>query len=120
MPRGREVGSPAAELGREDRCAAGETTVAAGVTLGAVQEVARQAGSDVGVDLGAATARRSAAWSPPTPAACRSSAMGRCASWSASKGPADGSVLRRLPGLLKDNTGYHLAGLLAGTRAPWR
>jgi FAD/FMN-containing dehydrogenase len=28
---------------------------------------------------------------------------------------ADGSVVRRLPGLLKDNTGYHLPSLLAGS-----
>ena len=28
---------------------------------------------------------------------------------------ADGSVLRRLPGLVKDNTGYHLPSLLAGS-----
>jgi FAD/FMN-containing dehydrogenase len=28
---------------------------------------------------------------------------------------ADGSVLRRLPGMVKDNTGYHLPSLLAGS-----
>src|SRR6185503_17883149 len=28
---------------------------------------------------------------------------------------ADGSVVRRLPGLVKDNTGYHLPSLLAGS-----
>ena len=43
--------------------------------------------------------------------------MGRCVRSSSASRPscADGSVVRRLPGMVKDNTGYHLPSLLAGS-----
>ena len=81
---------------------------------------AHAAGSRLGLrrrPRGPRTAPRSAAWWPPTPAASTCCATGRC-------GPrcsgveavlADGAVVRHLDGLVKDNTGYDLAGLLCGS-----
>ena len=64
-----------------------------------------------------ATRRRSAGWPRPTPAARRCCATARCAP--ASPGLeavlADGRVLRRLSGLVKDNAGYDLPALLVGS-----
>jgi FAD/FMN-containing dehydrogenase len=97
--------------------AAGELTAAAGATLAAVQQHVRTAGYAFGVDLGA---RDSATIGGMIAANAGGIQVLR-------HGPmrrqlvgieavlADGSVLRRLPGLVKDNTGYHLPSLLAGS-----
>lgn len=96
---------------------AGELTVGAGVTLAAAQEAARHAGWEVGVDLGArdsATIGGMVATNAGGVNVLRHGPMrSRLLGFEAVR--ADGSVLRRLPGMPKDNTGYDLGGLLAGS-----
>jgi len=97
--------------------AAGEVTVAAGATLGALQEHVRRAGFGFGVDLGArdsATIGGMIATNAGGMQVFRHGPM-RAQLVGIEAVIADGSVLRRLPGLLKDNTGYHLPSLLAGS-----
>lgn len=97
--------------------AAAEVTVAAGVTLGALQAHARAAGLAFGVDLGArdsATIGGMIATNAGGIHAFRYGPM-RAQLVGLEAVLADGSVVRRLPGLLKDNTGYHLPSLLAGS-----
>jgi FAD/FMN-containing dehydrogenase len=97
--------------------AAGEVTVAAGATLGALQEHARQAGFGFGVDLGArdsATIGGMIATNAGGMQVFRHGPM-RAQLVGIEAVTADGSVVRRLPGLVKDNTGYHLPSLLAGS-----
>jgi FAD/FMN-containing dehydrogenase len=97
--------------------AAGQVTAGAGATLAAVQDHAAAAGWAFGVDLGArdsatiggmvatnAGGTRLLRYGP-----MRQQVLGLEAVLS------DGRVLRRLSGLLKDNTGYDLAGLLTGS-----
>lgn len=96
---------------------AGEVSVGAGATLAAVQEVVRAAGWDVGVDLGArdsATIGGMVATNAGGMNVLRHGSMRRqLLGFEAVL--ADGTILRRLPGMLKDNTGYDLGGLLAGS-----
>ncbi|HEX2765287.1 MAG TPA: FAD-binding oxidoreductase [Candidatus Limnocylindria bacterium] len=96
---------------------AGEVTVGAGATLTAVQERVRRAGWDVGVDLAArdsATIGGMVAANAGGVNVLRHGPMRRqLIGFEAVL--ADGTVLRRLPGMPKDNTGYDLAGLLAGS-----
>ena len=97
--------------------AAAEVTVSAGATLGALQEHARQAGFGFGVDLGArdsATIGGMVATNAGGMQVFRNGPM-RAQLVGIEAVTADGSVLRRLPGLVKDNTGYHLPSLLAGS-----
>ncbi|HKO33893.1 MAG TPA: FAD-binding oxidoreductase [Candidatus Limnocylindria bacterium] len=97
--------------------AAGEVTVAAGATLGALQHHARQAGFGFGVDLGArdsATIGGMVATNAGGMQVFRHGPM-RAQLVGIEAVTANGSVLRRLPGLVKDNTGYHLPSLLAGS-----
>jgi FAD/FMN-containing dehydrogenase len=94
-----------------------EVTVAAGVTLGVLQAHARAAGYAFGVDLGArdsATIGGMIATNAGGIHAFRHGLM-RAQLVGLEAVLADGSVVRRLPGLLKDNTGYHLPSLLAGS-----
>ncbi len=97
--------------------AAGQVTVGAGATLAAVQAHVEAAGWAFGVDLGArdsatiggmvatnAGGTRVLRYGP-----MRHQVLGMEAVLS------DGRVLRRLSGLLKDNTGYDLAGLVTGS-----
>ena len=58
---------------------AAQVTAGAGVTIEALQQHARAAGLDFGVDWGRGRAPRSAARSRPTPAGRASCATGRCA-----------------------------------------
>ena len=96
---------------------AGEVTVGAGAALASVQEAARRVGWDVGVDLGArdsATIGGMAATNAGGTNVLRHGPMRRqLLGFEAVL--ADGTVLRRLPGMPKDNTGYDLGGLLAGS-----
>ena len=97
--------------------AAGEVTVGAGVTLGALQAHVRAAGFDFGVDLGArdsATIGGMIATNAGGMQVLRHGPM-RAQLIGLEAVLADGSIIRRLPGLLKDNTGYHLPSLLAGS-----
>jgi FAD/FMN-containing dehydrogenase len=96
---------------------AGEVTAAAGATLSAVQAAARSAGWEVGVDLAArdsATIGGMVATNAGGVHVMRYGPMRRqVLGFEAVL--ADGTILRRLPGLAKDNTGYDLAALLAGS-----
>jgi FAD/FMN-containing dehydrogenase len=97
--------------------AAAEVTVAAGVSLGDLQAHARAAGYAFGVDLGArdsATIGGMIATNAGGIQAFRHGPM-RAQLVGLEAVLADGSAIRRLPGLLKDNTGYHLPSLLAGS-----
>jgi FAD/FMN-containing dehydrogenase len=119
VPRGGAVVLSTQRLtGIEDLDAdAGEVTVRAGTPLAVVQAAAREAGWDVGVDLGArdtATIGGMVATNAGGVNVLRYGAMRRqMLGFEAVR--ADGSVLRRLPGMQKDNTGYDLGGLLAGS-----
>ena len=119
VPRGGEVVLSLLRLGQiaDLDAAGGEVTVGAGVTLTAVQAAARQAGWDVGVDLGArdsATIGGMVATNAGGVNVLRHGSMRQqVLGFEAVR--ADGSVVRRLPGMPKDNTGYDLAGLLAGS-----
>ncbi len=96
---------------------AGEVTVGAGATLGALQAHARAAGLGFGVDLGArdsATIGGMIATNAGGIHVLRHGPM-RAQLLGTEAVLADGSVVRRLPGMVKDNTGYHLPSLLAGS-----
>jgi FAD/FMN-containing dehydrogenase len=96
---------------------AGEVTVAAGVTLARLQAHARAAGYAFGVDLGArdsATIGGMIATNAGGIQVLRHGPM-RTQLIGIEAVLADGSVVRRLPGMVKDNTGYHLPSLLAGS-----
>ncbi len=97
--------------------AAAEVTVGAGATLGALQAHARGAGYAFGVDLGArdsATIGGMIATNAGGVNVIRHGPM-RQQLVGLEAVTADGAVVRRLPGLVKDNTGYHLPSLLAGS-----
>ena len=97
--------------------AAGEVTVAAGATLGTLQEHIRPDGFEFGVDLGArdsATIGGMVATNAGGMQVFRHGPM-RAQLVGLEAVLADGSVLRRLPGLAKDNTGSHLPSLLAAS-----
>ena len=119
VPRGGEVVLSLLrlnEIGAVDG-AGGEMTVGAGVTLAAAQAAARAAGWDVGVDLGArdsATIGGMVATNAGGVNVVRHGAM-RTQLLGFEAVRPDGSILRRLPGMPKDNTGYDLGGLLAGS-----
>ncbi|MEP6679925.1 MAG: FAD-binding oxidoreductase [Chloroflexota bacterium] len=119
VPRGGEVVLSLrrlAELEAVD-AAAGEVTVGAGVTLAALQAHVRRAGYAFGVDLGArdsATIGGMIATNAGGINVLRHGPM-RAQLVGIEAVLADGSVIGRLPGLPKDNTGYDLASLLAGS-----
>ncbi|MEP6807389.1 MAG: FAD-binding oxidoreductase, partial [Chloroflexota bacterium] len=95
----------------------GTATVGAGVTLAALQAHARPSGFGFGVDLGArhsATIGGMIATNAGGIHVLRHGPM-RAQLLGVEAVLADGSVLRRLPGMVKDNTGYHLPSLLAGS-----
>ena len=119
VPRGGEVVLSLLrlnEIGEVDRDA-GEMTVGAGATLATVQDAARAAGWDVGIDLGArdsATIGGMLATNAGGVNVVRHGPMrSRLLGFEAVL--AEGTILRRLPGMPKDNTGYDLGGLLAGS-----
>ena len=103
-------------IGEVDR-ATGQVSVGAGVTLAALQGFARATGYEAGLDLGArdsATVGGIAACDAGGMQAVRhGTARARIVGLEAVL--ADGSVIRQMSGLLKDNAGYHLSGLLVGS-----
>jgi FAD/FMN-containing dehydrogenase len=132
VPRGGEVLLSLARLdGLEevDR-AAGQLTAGAGATLAALQRAARAAELDAGMDFAArerCTLGGVVACDAGGPRALRhGTARARLAGMEAAL--ADGTLISRLSGLLKDNAGYDLPALLAGsegtlgviTRVRWR
>jgi FAD/FMN-containing dehydrogenase len=97
--------------------AAAQVVVGAGVTLEQLQEHARAAGLDVGIDHGArsaATIGGMAATNAGGGLAMRYGTM-RAQIAGIEAVLSDGTVLRRLSGVLKDNAGYDLPALLIGT-----
>ena len=118
-PGGRQVVLSTARLravGEVD-VAARQLLVGAGVTLAAAQATAHAAGCEVGVDLAArdsATVGGMVATNAGGVHVVRNGPMrARVAGVEAVL--ADGSVVRRLAGLVKDNAGYDLTGLLVGS-----
>lgn len=104
------------DLGPVD-AVAGEVTAGAGVMLGILQAHARVAGFGFGVDLGArdsATIGGMIATNAGGIHVLRHGPM-RAQLLGIEAVLADSSVVRRIPGLVKDNTGYHLPSLLAGS-----
>ncbi len=104
------------ELGEVDR-AGGQVSAGAGVTLTALQNHARAAGLDFGVDLAArdsATVGGLVATNAGGIRVLRYGSM-RAQLLGAEAVLADGSVVSRLAGLLKDGTGYDLVSLLCGS-----
>ena len=97
--------------------AAGQVSVGAGATLAGVQQRARAAGWDCGVDLAArdsATVGGMVATNAGGIRVIRHGPMRRQV-LGVEAVLADGSVVRRMSGLVKDNVGYDLAALLAGS-----
>ena len=97
--------------------AAGQVTVGAGVRLAALQAYARAAGLDFGVDLAArdtATVGGLIATNAGGIRVLRYGSM-RAQLLGLEAVLADGSVVSRLGGLPKDNTGYDLTSLFTGS-----
>jgi FAD/FMN-containing dehydrogenase len=97
--------------------AAGQVTVGAGATLAAVQAHAAAAGWTFGVDLGARDSATIGGMVATNAGGTRLLRYGpmRHQVLGLEAVLGDGRVLRRLSGLLKDNTGYDLAGLVTGS-----
>ena len=95
----------------------GEVVVGAGAVLSAVRAGARAAGWDVGVDMasrdtatiGGMVSTNAGGVHVLRYGSMRNQVLGLEAVL------ADGTVVGRIPGLRKDNTGYDLAGLLTGS-----
>jgi len=94
-----------------------QVTVGAGVTLEKLQQHARPHGLDVGVDLAARSAATVGGLVATNAGGIRVVRYGsmREQVTGIEAVLADGSVVSRLVGLAKDNTGYDLAQLLAGS-----
>jgi FAD/FMN-containing dehydrogenase len=96
---------------------AAQVTVGAGCTLAALQQVVRAAGFDVGVDFAAresCTIGGMVATNAGGERVLRYGTM-RAQVVGIEAVLADGSVVSRLAGLPKDNTGYDVVSLLAGS-----
>jgi FAD/FMN-containing dehydrogenase len=104
------------KIGDVDR-GAGQVTVGAGVTVAALQRTARTCGFEAGLDLGArdtATVGGVAACDAGGLQAMRyGTARRRIVGLEAVL--ADGTIVRRLAGLPKDNAGYNVPALLVGS-----
>ncbi len=119
VPRNRELVLSLRRLdGVTDLDAAsGEVTAGAGVTLAALQEAVRAQGWNFGVDLASrdsATIGGMVATNAGGIRVLRYGGMRHQVLGIEAVLP-DGAVVSRLPGLLKDNSGYDLAQLLAGS-----
>jgi FAD/FMN-containing dehydrogenase len=103
-------------VGEVDR-AAGQITVGAGVTLGRLQEAARDAGFVFGVDLGARDSATVGGMIATNAGGLRFLRYGgmRDQVLGLEAVLADGRVLSHLDGLWKDNTGYDWGRLLCGS-----
>ncbi|HZV74970.1 MAG TPA: FAD-binding oxidoreductase [Conexibacter sp.] len=119
VPRGGEIVLSLARLDELEPVdvRAGQVVVGAGATLEQVQRHVRAAGFDVGIDHGArsaATIGGMVATNAGGGLALRHGTM-RAQVVGVEAVLADGSVVRRLAGLLKDNAGYDLPALLVGS-----
>jgi FAD/FMN-containing dehydrogenase len=95
----------------------GQVTVGAGVTLEKLQAHARPAGLDVGVDLAARSSATIGGMVATNAGGIRVLRYGSMRDQLTGLEAVlpDGTVLTRLAGLAKDNTGYDLTQLLAGS-----
>jgi FAD/FMN-containing dehydrogenase len=89
----------------------------AGVTLERVQQTARAAGLDFPVDFGSRSRATVGGIIGTNAGGALAARYGMTRAWVAGVEAvlADGSIVRRLSGLLKDNAGYDLTGLLVGS-----
>jgi FAD/FMN-containing dehydrogenase len=96
---------------------ASEVTVGAGTTLARLQEHANAAGRVFGVDLASRDSATIGGMIATNAGGIRVLRYGPMRSQvvGLEAVKADGTIIRRLPGLAKDNTGYDLPGLLAGS-----
>ena len=96
---------------------ASEVTVGAGVTLATLQDFAREHGRAFGVDLASRQSATIGGMIATNAGGIRVLRHGnmRAQVVGLEAVRADGAVIDRLPGLHKDNTGYDLPGLLAGS-----
>ena len=96
---------------------AGQVTVGAGVTLAALQRQVRRHGLDFGVDLASRDSATLGGMAATNAGGERVLRYGTTRANVAGVEAvlADGSVLDRLAGLPKDNSGYDLGGLLVGS-----
>jgi FAD/FMN-containing dehydrogenase len=104
------------EIGEIDS-ARGQVTVGAGVTLAALQDTARRAGEDATLDFAARDSCTVGGVVACDAGGARALAHGTARAHVAGLEAvlADGSVVSRLTGLMKDNAGYDLAALLVGS-----
>jgi FAD/FMN-containing dehydrogenase len=95
----------------------GEVTAGAGVTLAPLQEHVRAAGFNFGVDLASRDSATIGGMISTNAGGIRVLRYGpmRAQVIGIEAVRADGAVIRRMPGLSKDNSGYDLPGLLAGS-----
>jgi FAD/FMN-containing dehydrogenase len=119
VPAGREVLVSLTRLTGLDPVdeVAAQVTAGAGVTLEKLQRHARAAGLDFGVDLAARSAATVGGLVATNAGGIRVLRYGSMRAQVAGLEAvlADGTVVRRLTGLAKDNTGYDLTQLLAGS-----
>ena len=119
VPRGGEVVISLRRLDTigEVDLVASQVTVGAGATLGAVQAHVRAASLDVAIDFGArdsATIGGMVATNAGGMQVFRQGSMRRQV-FGIEVALPDGSLVERMSGLVKDNVGYDLASLLAGS-----
>ena len=119
VPRGGEVVLSTARLtalGEVDRATL-QVSVGAGITLAALQEHARAAGLDAGVDFGARDSATVGGLVATDAGGIRAVRHGTVRARVAGVEAvlADGSLVSRMSGLLKDNAGYDLPALLVGS-----
>jgi len=95
----------------------GQATVGAGTTLGDLQAAARAAGWDYGVDIASRDSATVGGTVATNAGGVRVLRYGdtRAQLLGVSSVLGSGLVVSHMQGLLKDNTGYHLAGLLCGS-----
>lgn len=119
VPRGGEVVISTSRLSsiEEVDAVAGEVTVGAGVTLARLQEHARAAGWNFGVDLASRDSCTVGGMIATNAGGIRVLRYGpmRAQVGGIEVARVDGSIVLRLPGLAKDNTGYDIPGLIAGS-----
>lgn len=119
VPRGGEVLVSLLRLNavEEVNAALGQVTVGAGATLAALQEAARSAGQDAGLDFGARDSCTVGGLVACDAGGARALRHGTARAHVAGLEAvlADGSVISRLAGLTKDNAGYDLPALLVGS-----
>lgn len=119
VPRGGEVVLSLTRLDQLDPVdtVAAEVTVGAGVTLATLQQHVRAAGFNFGVDLASRDSATIGGMIATNAGGIRVLRYGsmRHQVVGIEAVRSDGAIVRRMPGLTKDNTGYDLPGLFAGS-----